>query len=53
LKARGLRVEMLTGDNEETAREVARRVGVDGFRAGLLPEEKVAAVESLQGMGES
>jgi Cd2+/Zn2+-exporting ATPase len=42
---------MLTGDNEETAREVADRVGVDGFRAGLLPEEKVTAVESLRGMG--
>ena len=51
LKARGLRVEMLTGDNEETAREVADRVGVDGFRAGLLPEEKVTAVDSLRGMG--
>jgi Cd2+/Zn2+-exporting ATPase len=51
LKARGLRVEMLTGDNEETAREIAGRVGVDGFRAGLLPEEKVSAVESLSGMG--
>ncbi len=51
LKARGLRVEMLTGDNEETAREIAGRVGVDGFRAGLLPEEKVAAVESLRGLG--
>lgn len=47
LKLRGLRVEMLTGDNEETAREVAERVGVDGFHAGLLPEEKVSAVESL------
>jgi Zn2+/Cd2+-exporting ATPase len=47
LKMRGLRVEMLTGDNEETAREVASRVGVDGFHAGLLPEEKVSAVESL------
>lgn len=47
LKMRGLRVEMLTGDNEETARDVAARVGVDGFKAGLLPEEKVNAVESL------
>ena len=51
LKARGLRVEMLTGDNEETAREIADRVGVDGYRAGLLPEEKVSAVESLREMG--
>jgi Cd2+/Zn2+-exporting ATPase len=47
LRARGLRVEMLTGDNEETARDIASRVGVDGFRAGLLPEEKVSAVEAL------
>ncbi len=51
LKALGLRVEMLTGDNEETAREVAARVGVDGYRAGLLPEEKVAAVDSLKSLG--
>jgi len=49
LRGRGLRVEMLTGDNEETARDIACRVGVDGFRAGLLPEEKVSAVESLGG----
>jgi Cd2+/Zn2+-exporting ATPase len=51
LKARGLRVEMLTGDNEETAREIAGRLGVDGYRAGLLPEEKVAAVDSLRSLG--
>jgi Cd2+/Zn2+-exporting ATPase len=51
LKARGLRVEMLTGDNEETAHEIAERVRVDGYKAGLLPEEKVAAVESLKSLG--
>ncbi len=51
LKARGLRVEMLTGDNEDTAREIAGRVGVDGYKSGLLPEEKVAAVESLRSLG--
>ena len=51
LKARGLRIEMLTGDNEETARDIAGRVGVDGFRAGLLPEEKVSAVDALKGDG--
>ncbi len=51
LKARGLRVEMLTGDNEETASEIAGRVGVDCYHAGLLPEEKVSAVESLKGRG--
>ncbi len=51
LKARGLRIEMLTGDNEETAREIAGRLGVNGYRAGLLPEEKVAAIDSLRSLG--
>jgi len=38
---------MLTGDNERTAGAIAREVGVDEYRAELLPEEKVAAVEEL------
>jgi len=41
------RTVMLTGDNERTANAIAERVGVDEFRAELLPEEKVAAVEEL------
>jgi len=36
---------MLTGDNEATAKEVADRVGIDAYQAGLLPEEKVAAIK--------
>ncbi|KAB1191193.1 MULTISPECIES: heavy metal translocating P-type ATPase [Haloferax] len=47
LRSFGLSVVMLTGDNEGTARAIAEQVGVDDFRAGLLPEDKVAAVEGL------
>ncbi|MFT4922047.1 MAG: Cd2+/Zn2+-exporting ATPase [Haloarculaceae archaeon] len=40
-------VVMLTGDNERTARAIAGEVGVDDYRAELLPDEKVAAVRDL------
>ncbi|EFW93001.1 zinc-transporting ATPase [Haladaptatus paucihalophilus DX253] len=39
---------MLTGDNERTAKAIAEQVGVDEFRAGLLPEQKVEAIEELR-----
>jgi Cd2+/Zn2+-exporting ATPase len=41
------RTVMLTGDNERTARAIADEVGVDDYRAELLPEEKVDAIGSL------
>lgn len=41
-------VVMFTGDNERTARAIAREVGVDDVRAELLPEEKVAAVKDVE-----
>jgi Cd2+/Zn2+-exporting ATPase len=48
LKGMGVHVEMLTGDNEVTARAISDRLGLDGFSAHLLPEEKVAAIEGLR-----
>jgi Cd2+/Zn2+-exporting ATPase len=41
------RTVMLTGDNEDAARAIAAQASVDEFRAGLLPEQKVDAVEGL------
>ncbi len=42
------RVVMLTGDNETTARAIGVQVGVDEIRAGLLPQDKVRAVDELR-----
>src|SRR5690554_577528 len=52
LQADGLKVMMLTGDNEHTAAAIASEVGIDEFRAGLLPEDKHAEIERLQQAGE-
>ncbi|MCE8020718.1 heavy metal translocating P-type ATPase [Halomonas sp. MCCC 1A11036] len=52
LQADGLRVVMLTGDNEHTAAAIAREVGIDDFRTELLPEDKHAEIERLQQAGE-
>ena len=41
-------IVMLTGDNEAVARAIGRQVGVDQVEAGLLPEQKVAAMERLR-----
>ena len=41
------RIFMLTGDRAETAKEIAEAVRLDGFRAGLLPEDKVGCLEEL------
>jgi Cd2+/Zn2+-exporting ATPase len=41
-------IVMLTGDQESAAQAVASRLGVDEVRAGLLPQEKVAAVQELR-----
>jgi Cd2+/Zn2+-exporting ATPase len=47
LKGMGLRVEMLTGDNDRTANAIAGRLGVDEYHAELLPEDKVSMIEEL------
>ena len=48
----GLKVVLLTGDNEATATAVARQVGIDEVVAEVLPEDKAAKVASLQQKGE-
>jgi Cu+-exporting ATPase len=53
LQERGLEVMLITGDNERTARAVAEQVGIDpeNVRAGVLPEDKSDAIESIQSDG--
>ena len=51
LKAQGLRVVMLTGDNEKTAKAIAARAGIDEWIAGVLPDEKEAVIRKLQSYG--
>ncbi len=52
MKKLGVKTVMLTGDNEHTAQVIAAQVGVDEFRANLLPEDKLAAIEQLEQQGE-
>ena len=51
LKNQGLRVVMLTGDNEKTAKAIAAQAGIDEWIAGVLPEEKEAVIRKLQAYG--
>jgi Cu+-exporting ATPase len=51
LHALGLRVIMLTGDNERTARRVAEELGIDEVEAGVKPQEKHARIEHLRQEG--
>jgi len=46
-----IRVYMLTGDNEQTAKAVATELGIDEYKANVLPAEKAAFVQKLQAQG--
>ncbi|MGA2964823.1 MAG: heavy metal translocating P-type ATPase [Terriglobales bacterium] len=53
IKAQGIRVVMLTGDNAQTAQEIASQLGIekDDFRAQVLPAQKAGIVKQLQSEG--
>jgi heavy metal translocating P-type ATPase len=51
LRQAGLRTLVVTGDQDATARAVAAELGIDGVRAGLLPEQKLAAVDAERAAG--
>jgi P-type Cu+ transporter len=51
LAAEGIRVMMLTGDNELTAQAIARRLGIKEVRADVLPQEKGAIVKKMRAEG--
>jgi P-type Cu2+ transporter len=52
LHSRGIKCWMLTGDNKETAQAVAEELGMDGYFAEVLPDQKQEKVKELQEQGE-
>ncbi|MGS0971696.1 MAG: copper-translocating P-type ATPase [Candidatus Izemoplasmataceae bacterium] len=52
LQNRGVECWMLTGDNEETAKEVSNELGLDGYFAEVMPDEKQKKIKELQDMNE-
>lgn len=51
LKQQGIEVYMLTGDNAQTAKAVAEKVGIKNYRAETLPSDKAAFIKELQSQG--
>ncbi|SMF03437.1 heavy metal translocating P-type ATPase [Pseudogulbenkiania subflava] len=52
LKARNIKVVLLTGDNQRTADAIAKQIGIDRVIAEVLPDDKVNVIRQLQGEGE-
>ncbi|MBO9667425.1 MAG: heavy metal translocating P-type ATPase, partial [Bdellovibrio sp.] len=48
MRARGIQVMMLTGDNEGTAREIARQAGISDFRHGVKPSDKANIIVTMK-----
>ncbi len=53
LKAEGVRIVMMTGDNRTTALAVAKRLGIEEVEAEVLPEDKAKVVQRLRAEGRS
>jgi Cu+-exporting ATPase len=51
LKAQGIRLVMLTGDNQAAAQEIAKSLGIEEFKAEVLPAQKAQIVAALQKEG--
>lgn len=53
LKALGIEIHMLTGDNEATATAIANKVGITNFQAEVLPQDKSEYIKRLQANGKT
>ena len=53
LKQMGIKVTLLTGDNERTARAIAKQAGIENVIAGVLPQEKADAINKLKQEGKT
>ena len=51
LQQMGIEIHMLTGDNEQTAKAIANKVGIKNYQANVMPADKGAFVKQLQAQG--